>query len=178
MKVDHTKIRYGEVFCMFNLKNVFEAILDNWVVKGFGAVLLSVKEFLFCPAETNLVAIMILMVSIDTLTGLMKAVRNHTASSAGFFRFSLKLLVYFILASSSALMDKVLPISGYISALSTVIVYLCLTEFLSILENISALGYGVPTKIISVLKLTKSTLEEPVPPEKGDVIKPKEKEHV
>jgi phage-related holin len=75
-------------------------------------------------------------------------------------------------------MDKVLPISGYISALSTVIVYLCLTEFLSILENISTLGYGVPTKIISVLKLTKSTLEEPVPPEKGDVIKPKEKEHV
>lgn len=143
---------------MDSLKNVLDTILDFWPIKFVVAVLLSVDKFCFAPYHDK-VTIVVAFIALDTLTGVLKAYKQHNLSSSGFFRFAIKLLVYFVLLATGSLLDKAVPVTDYISAFSVLVAFLALTESLSVLENISDLGYSVPTRIISALKLAKDQLD-------------------
>lgn len=147
---------------MDNLKSIIGTILDFWPIKFAVAVMLSLDNYCFHPYHDK-VSLVLAFVALDTITGVLKSHKKHTLSSSGFFRFALKILVYFVLLATGSLLDKAIPVTEYVSALSVMVAFLCITEALSVLENISDLGYSVPTKIISVLRLAKDQLEAKTP---------------
>lgn len=170
---DPSQLNYGEVLSMDNLRTILSSIGDHWLTKLLVAVVLTVNDWFFHPKH-DVVLIVFIFIVFDTVTGLLKAYREHTISSSGFFRFALKLTVYLILLAVGALLDKIIPGTDIVSALSIFGVFLSLTECLSICENVSALGYSVPTRLISGLKLAKRNLEEdPKTPPKESVDKQK-----
>lgn len=156
---DPTKLSYFEVFSVENLKGILSSIGDYWLTKLLVAMVLTINDWFFHPRH-DVVLIVFIFILLDTVTGLLKAHRNHVVSSSGFFRFALKLTVYLILLAVGALLDKIIPGTEIVSALSIFGVFLSLTECLSVCENVSALGYSVPTKLVSGLKLAKKNLEE------------------
>jgi toxin secretion/phage lysis holin len=163
---DPTKLNY-EVFSVENLKDVLVNLTSFWPIKFVVALAIGINDFCFHPFHDK-ITIVIGFIFLDTITGTLKAHKQHQLSSSGFFRFALKLLVYFILLATSALLDKVLPVTNYVSALSVFVAFLSLTEALSVLENISSLGYGVPTKILSALRFAKDQFDkQPSPDEKA-----------
>lgn len=157
---DPTKLNYGEVLSVENIKTILANLTDYWGLKALAAMALSINDWFFHPRHDNL-TIVCVFVLFDTITGFLKAHKNHVLSSSGFFRFSIKLLVYFILMAVGSLLDKIIPVSDYVSALSIMTGFLAVTESLSVLENISGLGYSVPTRIVSMLRLTKQQFEAP-----------------
>lgn len=168
---DYTKLAYDEVFSMEHLQQVISAILNNWWVKVLTTSAFSMYEWLFHPRH-DLVTVVFLLVAFDTITGLAKAFRNHTVSSSGFFRFALKIVVYSILLATGAALDKITPLSDIISGLTLTATFLTLTEALSILENVAALGFAVPLKLVSLLKFAQQAGDKT-----GSVGKAKELTH-
>lgn len=157
MIANDTKLDYKGVFGMDGFKTIWEAISNHWFIKGIASFIVAfIDSLLSCsylPSQETLTVIFILII-FDTVTGFAKAFKNHDVSSSGFFRFALKILVYFILLATGSILDHVVQISG-VSALTIVSAFLAITESLSILENIAGLGYAVPAKLVSLLKLTK-----------------------
>lgn len=150
---DPTKLAYGEVFSVDNLMLIWEAITKNWVVKGLCALLFCVNDWFFSPRYDLIIAVYSL-VALDTLTGLLKAYKNHTISSSGFFRFALKVIVYMSMLAMGGILDRISAISDLISGLSVVATFLAITESISILENSASLGFEVPGKLLKFLKFS------------------------
>jgi toxin secretion/phage lysis holin len=153
---DSTKLDYKGVFGVDGLKAIWEALSNHWFIKGMVSAALAVNDMCFFP-NTETVGIIFTLIIFDTITGFLKAFKRNEVSSSGFFRFALKLLVYFILLATGSILDKVLPLPGLFSALTVMASFLAITEALSILENIAGLGYAVPAKLISLLKFTKTS---------------------
>lgn len=167
---DPTKLHYDEVLSVGNLKNILVNLADYWGIKALVAMAFSINDWFFHPRHDNL-TIVCVFVMFDTITGFLKAHKNHNISSSGFFRFSVKLMVYFILMAVGSLLDKVMPISEYFSALGIMTGFLAVTESLSVMENISGMGYSVPTRIVSTLRLAKKQFDEQPSSEKKVVDK-------
>lgn len=90
------------------------------------------------------------LVILDTITGVWKAARVGAISSRGFFKFSTKLIVYTILLGNASLVDKQLGVTLAMSVMSG---FLALTEAISVLENITILGWKVPQGLVRTLKV-------------------------
>ena len=157
---DHTQLDYKGVFGVGGLRAIWDAISNNWLVKSLASIGFALIDTIascdFLPSAETVTVIFTLII-FDTITGFSKAYKNHAISSAGFFRFALKIVIYFILLATGSILDYVLPIHSALRALTVVSSFLAITEAISILENISALGYGVPSKLVSLLKLTRKS---------------------
>lgn len=156
MKVmlDPTRLNYKGTFGMENLQRTAASILDAWWVKLLVGLVVSVNDWFFHPNHET-VEIVMALVLFDTLTGFMKAYNRSNVSSSGFFRFALKLGVYFMLLAVGSLLDKLVPFGEMLNCLSVVATFLAITESISVLENIAGLGFEVPQKLISMLKFAK-----------------------
>jgi toxin secretion/phage lysis holin len=130
--------------------------MDHWVTKGLLALLFGCNDWFFHP-QHDVVTIVMVLVGLDTLTGFMKAYQHQVVSSSGFFRFALKILIYFILLATGALLDKLVLIEGIIRALTVTAVFLSITEAISILENISGMGFLIPKKLLNLLKFAQGS---------------------
>jgi len=98
---------------------------------------------------THILAVVYTLILIDTVTGIIIAAKNKEISSKGFFRSPKKCLVYFTMLIVSRLVDKSLPLK---IASPIMDAFLVTTEAVSILENLSKLGYPVPTFLVNKLK--------------------------
>jgi toxin secretion/phage lysis holin len=163
--MDPTKLGYREVFGLSNFQHITSSLSGQPIPKAVVIAILGVSDWFFHPNE-EMVSIVLVLILFDTITGFLKAYKADTVSSSGFFRFSTKLMVYFILMAVGALLDKLTAVSDYVSALCIMTGFLAVTESLSVLENISGLGYSVPTRIVSMLRLTKQQFEGPPSPPK------------
>lgn len=91
------------------------------------------------------------LVILDAVTGVMKSRKAGTfKGSQGFKRSGQKFLVYVIMLLAAGILDMEFP-GQYAS--NTMKTFLMVTESISIMENISALGWPVPSKILHLLKL-------------------------
>jgi len=150
MKVDPTQLNWKD-FNMENIQRIFATIGDNWFFKVILGSLLSLNDWVFHPKHDT-VTIVMAFIALDTLTGLMKAFKNGTVSSSGFFRCAVKIVVYFSLLATGALLDRVTSMDAIISALSVMATFLSTTEAISVLENAAGLGFKIPTQVIKMLK--------------------------
>jgi len=151
MKIDPTKLNYGRELSMENLQRLFGAISDSWALKLCLGTLISVNDWFFHPRHDTIIIVLV-FVALDTFTGLLKAFKTKTVSSSGFFRSFVKITVYMTMMATGALLDKLVALDSFISALSIIGTFLAITEAISVLENTSAIGFKVPMKLVAMLK--------------------------
>ena len=96
--------------------------------------------------------ILVIMILIDTATGMAVAIKHHRFGSRGLIKFCNKLITY----SLSIVTVRLLEI-GFLTIFETTILsqlllaFLQVVEAISILENLTFLGVPIPSSLISLL---------------------------
>lgn len=127
------------------ITSTFEPTVAKLIV-----TLLVVLIFLVGEVHTQaLVAIVMLMI-IDTGFGLAAAWKEKAPiTSRRFSRVIQKGIVYFMAVSAGYFADLTI---GYHFIQATMIGFIGVTEFISIIENMGRLGYQTPKKLLNQLK--------------------------
>jgi toxin secretion/phage lysis holin len=139
---------YADQFKLDNVKSIFSNIIAHaWVKIGIGGVAWFL-DFVFSMRQEAVAVIGILLL-LDTVSGVAKAYKEKNLGSRGMFRFATKFCVYFTLIVTGRLVDKVIPIQFAAPLMES---FLAITEALSIMENLKVCGFAVPTKLIDRLE--------------------------
>ena len=131
-----------------SFKQILTKLSENAAIKLIMSLAGTSWVFIFGD-NVHFVYVILLLILIDTSTGVWKAAKARIVSSKGFFKFTAKVLVYLMLLATAALIDKSLPVHFSLTLMGS---FLAITEAISILENIAILGFPVPTKLVKVLK--------------------------
>ncbi len=145
------------------LHDIAAALAFEAPAKAVFAAAAAAFHFTFGAEWTPLV-VMLALISVDGLTGVWKACVARELSSRGFRRGALKFFVYLLLMASCALGDKVMPFRFAFTAMTA---FLAMTELISIMENVAALGWPVPTLLVSRLKVLQASRGAPDKPAGG-----------
>jgi len=146
-----TPLDYTETMNAEAVRRLILQLFEHPLIKVSLSGLAFYVDWMFGAQKESLVIIG-LLVFLDALTGFMRAYRKCRISSAGFFKTAVKCFVYFILLTTGACVDKTSP---FPFALVTMAAYLSVTEAISIIENLGAMGYSVPSVLIGRLKALK-----------------------
>jgi len=111
---------------------------------GIKAVLSLIITALATAIGQNLLAyeVLFILIILDTLTGVMKGVKNKNLSSRRFRDTAHKIILYSILIISAHQLVRLSPMLQWFE--DFVAVYLAVTEVLSIIENAHILGVVLP----------------------------------
>ena len=136
-------------YIFYTLDKIYK-LFDYVFLKFLFSCVALVSSFLFGNLyNEGLIAIAMLMI-FDTILGIMAVYREGDAiTSRGFSRVVVKGFVYFSAISAGYFADLTIPFN-VIQA--TMISFVGITEFISILENIGRLGYQTPKKLLNQLK--------------------------
>ncbi len=108
--------------------------------------------------DLKLLYFLMLLMAIDVLSGLAKAVKNKNLwSRKSLFGFSRKIFIFFIVILAN-IIDQVLELNGGLLIL-TIFFYIA-NEGLSIVENCAEMGVLIPKEISEKLNVIKSTKNE------------------
>jgi len=130
------------------LSNVF----THANIKVTGSAIMALASFFFGASLYNMALVVLFsLIIFDTITAIMAAYHNGVEiQSHKILRTVIKMCVYFLMVSAGHLCEvatgHILPIE------TTIIAFLAITEFVSILENIGKLGYVVPQTLLNKLK--------------------------
>ena len=101
--------------------------------------------------DFNLITILLLLMLIDVITGLVKAIKDKNLwSRKSLFGYARKILVFLIITVAN-LIDLMMDLNGTL-VLATVTFYI-LNEVLSITENSAQLGIPLPQKLLDVIQV-------------------------
>ena len=108
------------------------------------------RTFIY-SGDFNLITILLLLMLIDVITGLVKAIKSHNLwSRKSLFGYARKILVFLIITVAN-LLDLMMNLNGTL-VLATVTFYI-LNEVLSITENSAQLGLPLPQKLLDVIQV-------------------------
>ena len=108
------------------------------------------RTFIY-SGDFNLITILCILMVIDIITGLAKAVKNRNLwSRKSLLGFARKILVFLIITVSN-LLDLLMNMNGTV-VLATVTFYI-LNEVLSITENSAQIGIPLPDKLMEVIEV-------------------------
>ena len=108
------------------------------------------RTFIY-SGDFNLITILFILMIIDIITGLAKAVKNRNLwSRKSLLGFARKILVFLIITVSN-LLDLLMNMNGTV-VLATVTFYI-LNEVLSITENSAQIGIPLPDKLMEVIEV-------------------------
>ncbi len=96
---------------------------------------------------------LLIMIVLDYITGLCKAINNKKLNSIIGARGIVKKVGYLIIVVMSVLLDRIVGDTGAIR--SIVIYFFVANEGISILENWTAMGLPIPKKVFEVLEQIK-----------------------
>ena len=132
-----------------HFSEIVTTIFEPTILKIGASVAITIF-FLFGDLHLQaLIAVLMLMV-FDTVLGLAATYHeNQPITSRKFSRVIQKGAVYFIAISSGYYADTTI---SFDIIQSTMIGFIGITEFISILENMGRLGYQTPKKLLNQLK--------------------------
>ena len=104
------------------------------------------------------VVALVVVVTIDYLTGLLKAWYGKNLSSKIGFKGIVKKVCYFLVVAIAGVADWLMQTQYLITWF--VMVFLISNEAISILENLSKIGVPFPTFLIKLLERLKETSEQ------------------
>lgn len=108
------------------------------------------RTFIY-SGDINLITILLLLMLIDVITGLVKAIKDKNLwSRKSLFGYARKILVFLIITVAN-LLDLMMNLNGTL-VLATVTFYI-LNEVLSITENSAQLGLPLPQKLLDVIQV-------------------------
>ena len=114
------------------------------------------RTFIY-SGDFNLITILCILMVIDIITGLAKAVKNKNLwSRKSLLGFARKILVFLIITVSN-LLDLLMNMNGTV-VLATVTFYI-LNEVLSITENSAQIGIPLPDKLMEVIEVVNKKSE-------------------
>ena len=94
--------------------------------------------------------LLIIVMGLDYLTGVLKAIYNKEVSSEVGLKGIIKKAGYLVIVSLSVILDR---ITGETGAMRTLVIYFFVAnEGISILENWGGMGLPLPQKIFDVLR--------------------------
>jgi len=126
----------------------FAQLFEFSVVKLVAALALSVV-FLFGNVYNDAIIAILMLIVFDTVLGVTATYyENNPITSRRFGRVVVKGMVYFSSISAAYFADLTIP---YDFVQATMIAFVGLTEFISILENIGRMGYATPKKLLNQL---------------------------
>ena len=132
-----------------HFSEIVKTIFEPTILKIVASIAVAIF-FLFGDLHLqSLVAVLMLMV-FDTILGVMATYHEGQAiTSRKFSRVIQKGAVYFIAISAGYYADTTIRFD---IIQSTMIGFIGITEFISILENMGRLGYQTPKKLLNQLK--------------------------
>ena len=121
------------------------------------------RKFVY-SGDMNLITILFILMIIDIITGIGKAVKNKNLwSRKSLLGFARKIFVFLIITVAN-LLDLFMNLNGAL-VLATVTFYI-LNEVLSITENAGQLGIPLPDKLLEVISVVNKKSETNVKVEK------------
>lgn len=123
---------------------------QGWAIKlplGFG---LSFLTFFFDSLQKEALVAVLVLIVMDFASAVFVAYKvGEQITSANVFRTAVKIAVYYSLIAAGFVAEKAIPIRIMDD---TIITFLAATELVSLLENASKAGYGVPQGLIKTLR--------------------------
>ena len=146
-------------YCYFDLFKIqLSKILNGWHFKVFGALMATwVTHWLLGGITDDLEALFFLLL-LDFAFGFGWALKKKCISKLALRRGAIKMLIYFSLVIAANLLDKslyqlhILKAFDISTARTFVILYLCITEMVSILEKAERFGVAIPEGFLKALK--------------------------
>ena len=121
------------------------------------------RKFVY-SGDVNLITILFILMIIDIITGIGKAVKNKNLwSRKSLLGFARKIFIFLIITVAN-LLDLFMNLNGAL-VLATVTFYI-LNEVLSITENAGQLGIPLPDKLLEVISVVNKKSETNVKVEK------------
>ena len=121
------------------------------------------RTFIY-SGDMNLITILFILMIIDIITGIGKAVKNKNLwSRKSLLGFARKIFIFLIITVAN-LLDLFMNLNGAL-VLATVTFYI-LNEVLSITENAGQLGIPLPDKLLEVISVVNKKSETNVKVEK------------
>ena len=121
------------------------------------------RKFVY-SGDMNLITILFILMIIDIITGIGKAVKNKNLwSRKSLLGFARKIFIFLIITVAN-LLDLFMNLNGAL-VLATVTFYI-LNEVLSITENAGQLGVPLPDKLLEVISVVNKKSETNVKVEK------------
>ena len=121
------------------------------------------RKFVY-SGDMNLITILFILMIIDIITGIGKAVKNKNLwSRKSLLGFARKIFIFLIITVAN-LLDLFMNLNGAL-VLATVTFYI-LNEVLSITENAGQLGIPLPNKLLEVISVVNKKSETNVKVEK------------
>lgn len=125
-------------------------MLEPTMLKLLTSGIVSTGFFLFGHLYTEAIIAIAMLMVMDTALGMAAAWKEgQDISSKRFSRAVLKGIVYFTAISAGYFADLTIPFD---IVQGTMVAFVGITEFISILENIGRLGYQTPKKLLNQLK--------------------------
>lgn len=133
------------------LFHLFEKFGELFWVKIAVALGFGTYTFLFQQDLGEVRTGLVVLIIMDSITGVFAAYKTgEEIESRKILRTAKKMILYFILVSAAFLAEKTIGIQFILN--ESVIAFLSLTEFVSILENIGKAGYKTPKKLLNKVK--------------------------
>lgn len=108
-------------------------------------------EFSFGDISQVLLMAVFMLISFDFMTGILASVKSKIPiTSRRVFDTALKYALYFIAISAGYFTELVIGTDLFIA--KTIMIFLAITELVSILENVDKAGYPTPIHLINKLK--------------------------
>lgn len=118
------------------------------------------RLYLFGPVK--FLDLLIVLMVIDIITGIFKAIKNHNLwSRKSLFGYARKILVFLVIITANVV-DQILNLGGVLTFI-TVSFYIY-NEGLSILENLAEVGVPVPAGLAEKLKVMNEEMDKRKPP--------------
>lgn len=108
-------------------------------------------QFHFGDISRPLLVAIFMLILFDFITGIWAAkITGESIKSSKIFRTAWKFVLYFMVVSAGYFAELVIGMELYIA--KTIMIFLALTELISILENAEKGGYNMPTQLYNKLK--------------------------
>ncbi len=138
--------------CM-NFIDILQTTFEPTVLK-LAVSLVITFAFFFGELHTQGIIAVLMLVTFDTALGVLASWQEgKPITSRRFGRVVQKLCVYMIAISAGYFTDNTI---GWHMVQSTMVAFIAVTEFLSVMENMGRLGYETPKKLLNQLEGFKS----------------------
>ena len=129
--------------------SIITSVAEPTAIKLITAASLMVT-FLFGDVHSEAIMAVLMLMVFDTILGVMAVYYEGNAiTSRKFSRVVQKGIVYFMAISAGYFADLTI---GWHVIQATMIAFVGVTEFISILENMGRMGYQTPKKLLNQLK--------------------------
>lgn len=143
-------VKYNDMDELSYMLDRMSSLVEPSLLKVVTSAVLSGALFFFGSVYNDALVAIAMLMAIDTVLGVAAAWHNGEAiKSRRFSRVVLKGIIYFTAISAGYFADLTMPFN---IIQGTMVAFVGVTEFISILENVGRMGYKTPKRLLNDLR--------------------------